>query len=319
MPTAAQLKRRPSPEAMQLLLDEIAPGGRVIAITRLRGGISCGMHGVNITERSGAKLRIVVRRYNDYWAKNEPQIAHREFRILKALEKAGIPAPRPIWGDTDDTTFGTPTIVQTWLPGRANIAPTNVDTYLNRLAEALAQLHQADFDSTDAVYLKMKSLEIAENIKSEKLIARCLQHPAGEHILKTLDESLPTMSTPTLIHNDFWPGNTVWSRGKLTGITDWENPVLGEPAFDVAYCRMDLTLIFGLAAANQFRSHYEDVTGARLNAPHFWDLLIATQELPDPADHYLPGYRDLGRTDITKRETRRRYQEFITQALAQSS
>ena len=319
MPTAAQLKRRPGPDAMRHLLDEIAPGGRVTAITRLRGGISCGMHGVNITERTGAKLRIVVRRYNDYWAEKEPQIAHGEFRTLKALEKAGIPAPRPIWVDTDDTTFGTPTIVQTWLPGRANIAPTNLDTYLNRLAEALAQLHQADFHPSDTAHLKKKSGELAENIKSEKLIARCLKHPAGEQILKALDESLPTMSNPILIHNDFWPGNTVWSRGKLTGITDWEYPALGEPAYDVAYCRMDLTLIFGLAAADHFRSHYEDITGARLNAPHFWDLLIAAQELPDPTDHYLPGYHDLGRTDITKPETRRRYQEFINQALAQSS
>ena len=314
---AAHLKRRPTPEAMQHLLDEIAPGGRITAITRLRGGISCGMHGVNITERTGAKLRVVVRRYNDYWAKKEPQIAHREFRTLKALEKAGIPAPRPIWVDPDGATFGAAAIVQTWLPSRANLAPTNLDTYLNRLAEALAQLHQADFHPSDTAHLKMKFRELAEDIKGEKVIARCLKHPAGERILKTLNESMPRMSTPTLIHNDFWPGNTVWSRGKLTGITDWEYPALGEPAFDVAYCRMDLTFLFGSAAANQFRTHYEDITGARLNAPQFWDLFVATQELPDPTAHYLPGYHDLGRTDVTYPESRRRYQAYINQALAQ--
>ena len=123
------------------------------------------------------------------------------------------------------------------------------------------------------------------------------------------------MGTPRLIHNDFWPGNTVWSRGKLVGIVDWEGPVLSEPAFDVAYCRMDLTFIFGATIANRFRSHYESVVGARLNAPHFWDLLVATQELPDPTAHYLPGYHDLGRTDITYPESRRRYQNIITQAL----
>jgi aminoglycoside phosphotransferase (APT) family kinase protein len=240
------------------------------------------MHSINITERSGTKLRIVVRRFNDYWAKNEPQVAPREFQILTPWKKPASP-PLVLYGSTQTAIpSGTPTIVQTWLSGRANIAPTNLDTYLHRLAEALAQLHLANFDSSDTSHLKKKSLELAEDTKSEKLIARCLTHPAGEQILKTLDESFPTMSTPRLIHNDFWPGNRVWSRGNLTGIVDWEVPVLSEPAFDVAYCRMDLTFIFGSAAADQFRSHYETVSGVRLIAPHFWDLLVATQELPDP-------------------------------------
>ena len=83
---------------MQHLLDEIAPGGRITAITRLRGGISCGMHGINITERTGAKLRVVVRRYNDNWAKKEPQSAHREFQTLKDPRKGRNPNPTPNLG-----------------------------------------------------------------------------------------------------------------------------------------------------------------------------------------------------------------------------
>ena len=137
MPTVQQLKHRPNPEVMQHLLDEIEPGGRITSITRLHGGISCGMHGVNITERSGTKQRVVVRRYNDYYAQNEPQVVHREYLTLKALEKAGISAPRPIWLAADGHAFGAPTIVETHLAGRANIAPTNVNPYVERLAEAI--------------------------------------------------------------------------------------------------------------------------------------------------------------------------------------
>jgi aminoglycoside phosphotransferase (APT) family kinase protein len=318
MPTAEQLKRRPTPDALQHLLDEIAPGGRITSIKRLRGGISCGMHGVNIAEASGTKMRVVVRRYDDDRSKRGPLVAREEFQTLAALEMAGIPAPRPIWLDATGYVFGVPTIVESWLPGSANLAPGNISAYIDRLAEALANLHQAHFNPSGKAHLKKKSDELAGDVKKETFITKCLEHPHGEQILTTLHESFPPMNTPTLIHNDFWPGNTVWSRGKFVGITDWEYPVLSQPDFDIAYCRMDLTFIFGSTAADRFRSHYERVTGAHLDAPHFWDLLVATQELPDPADHYLPGYHDLGRTDITRTESRRRYEQFISQALASS-
>jgi hypothetical protein len=106
MSATDELRRRPEREAMQRLLSEIAPGGRITSITRLRGGISCGMHGVNITEKSSAKLRVVVRRYNDYWTDNDPDVARREFQTLEILEKAGVPAPRPVWLDTYGEVFG---------------------------------------------------------------------------------------------------------------------------------------------------------------------------------------------------------------------
>ncbi|MCH7735308.1 MAG: phosphotransferase [Chloroflexi bacterium] len=315
MPTAEQLKRRPGREAMERLLSEIAPGGRITSITRLRGGISCGMHGVNITEKSGAKLRIVVRRYNNYWAENDPDIASREFKTLELLAKTNVPAPWPIWFETSGDIFGAPTIVQSRLPGRADLAPADLDAWLDRLADALAALHRAEFDSAATAHLKSHPEQLARDLKREGLIRRCAKHPDGERVLRVLDSSWPAMPRQTLIHTDYWPGNTVWSRGKLTGIVDWEMPALGEPAYDVAYCRQDLAMLFGLDAADRFLTHYEDVSGSRIEQPHFWDLLVATRAM-GILSLWLPGYLDLGRTDITKPVMRHRFREFIQRALA---
>ncbi len=300
---------------MERLLAEIAPGGRITSVKRLRGGISCGMHGVNITEKSGAKLRVVVRRFNDYWAENDPDIAGREFKTLELLAKTHVPAPRPIWFETSGDIFDAPTIVQTWLPGRADIAPRNLDVWLGRMAGALATLHRAEFDSADTAHLKSHRDELAREIKDEKLIARCLRYPAGERTLKALDSLWPAMPGQTLIHTDYWPGNIVWSRGKLTGIVDWEIPALGEPAYDVAYCRQDLAMLFGLDAADRFLTHYQDASGSRIEQPHFWDLLVATRAM-GILSIWLPGYLDLGRTDITKRIMRDRFRVFVQKALA---
>ncbi len=315
MPTTSDLRRRPKREAMERLLSEIAPGGRITAINRLRGGISCGMHGVNITDRTGAKLRVVVRRYNNWWVDNDPEVAEREFKTLEILEKAGVPAPRPVWLDADGDVFDAPTIVQTWLPGRADLAPVDLDVWIGGLAEALAVLHRAQFDPAATAHLSNHPDQLAREIKSEGFIGRCVKHPNGEQILEALDASWPAMANRSLVHTDYWPGNTVWSRGVMTGIVDWESPALGEPAYDVAYCRMDLTMLFGPDAADRFQARYEDVSGNRIEMPHFWDLLAATRALPDPAT-WLPGYLDLGRADITKRVMRSRFRKFVQQALA---
>ncbi len=315
MPTADELRRRPEREALERLLSEIAPGGRITSIRRLRGGISCGMHGVNITEKSGARLRVVVRRYNNYWSDNDPDVARREFQTLGILDKAGVPAPRPVWLDGDGGIFGAPTIVQTWLPGRAELAPADPDAWLDGLAEALAAVHGARFSAAETSHLGDQPEQLARAFKNEKLIARCLRHPDGERVLKTLDALWPAMKNRSLVHTDYWPGNTVWFRGRLTGIVDWEIPALGEPAHDVAYCRMDLNWLFNSDAADRFQARYEEVIGSRVESMPFWDLLVSERPMPDPTI-WLPGYYDLGRTDITKRAIRRGHREFIQRALA---
>jgi aminoglycoside phosphotransferase (APT) family kinase protein len=37
------------------------------------------------------------------------------------------------------------------------------------------------------------------------------------------------------IHRDYHPENTLWSRGRLTGVVDWTSASWGPPAVDVAH------------------------------------------------------------------------------------
>ena len=309
-----ELQRRPTRDALEQLLAEIAPGGKITRVTRLRGGISCGMHGVNITEKSGAKLRIVVRRYNDWWARRDPDVARREFKTLQLLAGADIPAPRPVWVQADADVFGAPTIVQSWLSGKATLMPTNLDRWTTRLAEGLATLHNASFKNAETAYLDNYSDRLHDEISGEKFRASRARHPLGTRVLKVIDDNWPAMPARSLLHTDYWPGNTVWSRGKLTGIVDWEMPSLGEPAYDVAYCRQDLMWLFGPEVADNFQLRYQDIRGSRIENPAFWDLLVATRAMPKPS-YWLPGYLDLGRTDMTMRSMSIRFTKFIQQAL----
>jgi Ser/Thr protein kinase RdoA (MazF antagonist) len=38
------------------------------------------------------------------------------------------------------------------------------------------------------------------------------------------------------IHRDYHPGNTFWSRDRLTGVVDWTQASWGDPRADVGTC-----------------------------------------------------------------------------------
>jgi hypothetical protein len=46
------------------------------------------------------------------------------------------------------------------------------------------------------------------------------------------------------------PGNTLWARGRLTGVVDWSYGSWGPPAVDAAHLRWNLALAFGPEAAD---------------------------------------------------------------------
>ena len=58
--------------------------------------------------------------------------------------------------------------------------------------------------------------------------------------------------SPVLCHRDFHPGNVLWHAGRVTGVVDWTNTCRGPAACDVAHCRNNLALLFGLDAADDF-------------------------------------------------------------------
>jgi hypothetical protein len=62
-----ELRVPPSAVALAMLRDALAPGGWVGRLRRLRGGISCGMHAVELFGSDGNPRWIVIRRYGDYW------------------------------------------------------------------------------------------------------------------------------------------------------------------------------------------------------------------------------------------------------------
>jgi aminoglycoside phosphotransferase (APT) family kinase protein len=277
----------------------------------LRGGIGAYMQALNIERADGSPLKVSVRRLRPHDLEREPWGIEYEFEVLRLLERAGISAPRPLYLDAEGKHFGDPALVMTFLPGRINVAPQEIAPWTDSLAEALLKIHAVTPEAVDLSMLRPQDNrhrieDIASDTRSDPLAAEVVEvlHEHCDSI-----EPLP----PTLVHSDFWSGNTIWNRGRLTGVIDWTHARLGDPRHDVSECRGALTFDHDEDVANQFLADYERRAGRSLPDLWFFDLMRAVIAYLWH-DFWLEGLRDLG-IELDPATVKKRLAAFLRHAL----
>ena len=80
----------------------------------------------------------------------------------------------------------------------------------------------------------------------------------------------PPKNTAVFLHGDLLPVNMLWSRGRITGLTDWNGIHRGARAIDVGHCRRYLAALYSPEWSEQLRSLYESLAGVTLDP--WWDL-----------------------------------------------
>ena len=116
-----------------------------------------------------------------------------------------------------------------------------------------------------------------------------------------------------LVHHDLHPGNTLWSRGCVSGIVDWPMAGRGHPAYDRAYLRLDVSIALGLDAGDGVAAATRAL-GIGIDHPA-WDLVAGLRALPEP-DLWVTSYRELG-IPISVEIGRARLALWLERAMAQ--
>lgn len=315
----ADITRGEPRTALATLCNRVFPGYRITRIRSLHGGVDAATHRVDLeSEDSGpeATQSIVVRRYGSATLRWNPLGPTRLWRTLHALSQAqlGIATPQPLWFDA--TTLDAPTLLMSYLPGRSTLQPRDMGRFLTDLAAALARIHTVPSEEPLLAHLPNPVERLAQ------LFAVAEQHPGldsiadGAAIRRVFADvrHRPLVGRVVLLHGDYWAGNVVWRGNHLHAVLDWDQAERGDAAYDVAYCRADLALMFGRDAADEFLQAYEDAAKTPLSAIGIWDLLAASRALPT-GKAWLPGYLALGRTDLSEALLGERLHLFLTAAL----
>jgi len=304
------------PGSLARLVQRLAPGGRLVRTRRLRGGVGARMDALEIERPDGERTRLTLRRFprNNRSSRSE-HVAH-EYGVLQLVEQAEIPAPRPLLLDAHGDMLGVPAIVLTYLPGAPLFRPRNVACWVEQFASALLRIHAvtpARFD------LSRLSVNLRDGVQDE--LGRRREYAQKDGVLakevhSVLGEGIDQIEwlEATFVHDDYWPGNTIWRSGRLTGIVDWTHAELGDPRTDVSQCRIDLTLILDLNAADTFLAAYQALAPKPLPQVWYFDLLRGLRALLS-YKHWLAGYHDAGLSYVTAPYFRRRIRTFLRRAL----
>ncbi len=283
-------------------------------VQRLTGGFDAAIFAIDLTEAPATLSRPLVLRL--FAPTDNPERARRESAVQSALADLGYPAPRALLTETDRAVLGGAFILMERLAGRvlsegadgprkrtagAALIRTLVEgpratrRMLALWSEAQRKLHALPVDEFQrriaASGLDPQSFRFAAHL--ETLAARIEQFRLGalEPGLAWLRSHQPPETRPTVLcHGDLHPVNILVENGALTGVVDWSQLAIADPALDFGTARAILAtfplpgppLLRGLrrAAMNDLARRYVRAGGCKEDATlRYYQVFNALMQL----------------------------------------
>lgn len=240
-----------APDQFAAVAERVLPGSRLHEARRLTGGVSSDVHALVLEGADGSRRTVVVRQHGTAEVKpRHGPVAAMEYGLLQYLHQQGLPVPEPLLLDASGHLLPRPFLVMEFVDGSVDVPPDGLDGCLDVMAATLTRLHGLRLDGVPELPPRIDPLPELFDYLPETTE----WHALREHLFRCTDS--PYEGQPVLLHGDFWPGNLLWRDGRLMAILDWEDAALGDPASDVATCRLELLWKYGSAAMERFTRAY---------------------------------------------------------------
>ena len=298
-------------EQFQLIVEAVAPGHRLLSLTPAAAAFTNSVHVLRCVSPAGNEVRLVVKRMTD---DPDPERAAADFHGLRIARKHGVPAPEPLYLDRTGELLGIPGIVSGFIEGEQVSYPDDVRSWAVEIARALLRVHDARPSAEERRHIyegRWMGLYFLRDSWPETMAG----HPLTDAIFGAVLELRAGLRRvrPVFLHMDYWPGNILWHRGRISGLVDWDAASYGDPALDVGYFRMNMYLRGIKEAADIFLDYYESESG-RVENLGFWELACAARPLPAPA-LWLPEYYEAGDVRAIVSRAERDFREFVELAV----
>jgi aminoglycoside phosphotransferase (APT) family kinase protein len=224
-------------------LRQLGPAAELVRARRIHFNGHVSVHSIEVTSR-GVRRKLILRRYLDRaWLAREPDLASREAKTLRLLEKAtGLRTPKLVAVDAHGRDTSAPAVLMSHLGGKEEWKAPSIE----RFAAVAPLIHQVraprNFRRYDRYYTG-DALTPPAWSKQPKLWERAFEVAEAAKV----DEA-----TACFIHRDHHGGNVLWSYGRVVGVIDWVEASVGPPAVDFARARMNLVAWMGVTAARRY-------------------------------------------------------------------
>ncbi|MFM1751184.1 MAG: hypothetical protein RL119_146 [Actinomycetota bacterium] len=172
----------------------------------------------------------------------------REFRIIEAVGKTGVPVPQAVGLCRDEAVNGAPFYVMSYVKGvvldsaekASLLAPALRHEASMNLIDVLADLHAVDVDAVGLGDLARRDGYIERQLKrwsTQWENSKTRELPAIDEVLRRLSQQIPHQQDVVIAHGDYRFGNclTDVSSGRVAAVLDWELCTLGDPLADLGY------------------------------------------------------------------------------------
>ena len=272
-------------ETCQVLLAEIDPSSRFVSVRPMGADGTNPAFVIEARTATGTPWQLAVKCYLNTTGKARTH-AQLEFKTLQMLQKHAVPVPAALYLDETGVLLGLPGMVTTFAAGQQVLAPPDALACAREMALVLAKIHSIPVGPAEKVWLEDANQAVLWFRKTGVIPNYMVNNPHGQFIWDTLERLLPTWQPvpPTLVHTDYWIGQLLWQQGKISAVLDWEEAGYGDPAYDLAYCRMDAYLSqMGRAAADELLLVYEAEMGRPVVNLHLWEFAATPRPMHNPA------------------------------------
>jgi aminoglycoside phosphotransferase (APT) family kinase protein len=230
-------------EALERYMERQVEGFRgPLTVRQFRGGQSNPTYYLEAGDR-----QYVLRRKPPGKLLPSAHAVDREYRVITALARSGVPVPRTYALCEDPDVIGTPFYVMAYVPGRVlpdprlpGAATAERAAIYDAMNEVLARLHAVDWEAAGLADFGRPGNYIARQIHrwtSQYRASETETIPAMERLIAWLPEHIPAPDETTLVHGDYRLGNMIIhpTAPRVAAVLDWELSTLGHPLGDLAY------------------------------------------------------------------------------------
>ena len=287
-----------------------------IEIEQLKGSTSSSLF--RIQSRTGNDTDQFVLRLidNAAWLAEEPDVAAHEMAALREANQAGLRAPRPIATATPDDAlagFVAPVVLMSRLEGQVELRPADPSDWLAKLAGELAQIHRLRAEDFQWAYRSWVPRATVTHPGWNPHWSRVPQR--WRRAVEINAEPAPAF-TPVFVHRDYHPTNILWQGEGISGIVDWASACRGPAGIDVAHCRNNVALMFGVDAAEQFLAHYQAAAPDFVHNP-YWEIDSTLDMWGAEGPGFYPPWQQFGLDTIPLDVLRRRADDLLVRIMAQ--
>lgn len=171
----------------------------------------------------------------------------RENAVHTAMAVAGFPAPRVLIASFDDGDLGAPFLIMDRLPGQNlwenSFGPDGKKSRIFNLTRVLASTHadlhaidpQPLVDALTAAGLNPDDFTLAGEVRRlQERIERAGLRALADGAVWLRANVPPAPAAPAICHGDFHLLNIVMDSDQLSGVVDWSQAIVADPAYDVA-------------------------------------------------------------------------------------